>query len=150
MRSLRRRHVCIARLDRPQNWGLNCCEARYVIFILAPPRTVRSWGPPMASHQSNNQMNESHPSCVFRKAPRRRLKSAERLPRCSPTSPSGSGSWRPRRRRSSSRSCWPSDRSSPQSRRSLLQRKRTQIHAEGSHFRCDSRYQPIPVLQMQN
>uniref|UniRef100_A0A674NGL3 Solute carrier family 4 member 11 n=1 Tax=Takifugu rubripes TaxID=31033 RepID=A0A674NGL3_TAKRU len=39
LRSLQRRHVCIARLDRPQNWGVNCCEARYVIFILAPPRT---------------------------------------------------------------------------------------------------------------
>ncbi|CAG08323.1 unnamed protein product, partial [Tetraodon nigroviridis] len=39
VRSLQRRHVCIARLDRPQNWGVNCCEARYVIFILAPPRT---------------------------------------------------------------------------------------------------------------
>uniref|UniRef100_A0A8P4KMR1 Bicarbonate transporter-like transmembrane domain-containing protein n=1 Tax=Dicentrarchus labrax TaxID=13489 RepID=A0A8P4KMR1_DICLA len=34
-----RRHVCIARLERPQNWGVNCCEARYVILILAPPRT---------------------------------------------------------------------------------------------------------------
>ncbi|KAF7669602.1 hypothetical protein LDENG_00176770 [Lucifuga dentata] len=39
MRSLQRRHVCIARLERPQNWGINCCEARYVILILAPPRT---------------------------------------------------------------------------------------------------------------
>ncbi|XP_068437764.1 solute carrier family 4 member 11-like isoform X2 [Clinocottus analis] len=39
VRSLERRHVCIARLDRPQNWGVNCCEARYVILILAPPRT---------------------------------------------------------------------------------------------------------------
>ncbi|KAE8285674.1 Sodium bicarbonate transporter-like protein 11 [Larimichthys crocea] len=34
-----RRHVCIARLERPQNWGTNCCETRYVILILAPPRT---------------------------------------------------------------------------------------------------------------
>lgn len=41
VRSLQRRHVCIARLERPQNWGVNCCEARYVILILAPPRTVR-------------------------------------------------------------------------------------------------------------
>lgn len=40
MRSLQRRHVCVARLERPQNWGVNCCEARYVILILAPPRTV--------------------------------------------------------------------------------------------------------------
>uniref|UniRef100_A0AAQ4PZS6 Bicarbonate transporter-like transmembrane domain-containing protein n=1 Tax=Gasterosteus aculeatus aculeatus TaxID=481459 RepID=A0AAQ4PZS6_GASAC len=39
VRSLQRRHVCIARLERPQNWGVNCCEARYVILILAPPRT---------------------------------------------------------------------------------------------------------------
>uniref|UniRef100_A0A8C9YL65 Solute carrier family 4 member 11 n=1 Tax=Sander lucioperca TaxID=283035 RepID=A0A8C9YL65_SANLU len=39
VRSLQRRHVCIARLERPQNWGGNCCEARYVILILAPPRT---------------------------------------------------------------------------------------------------------------
>lgn len=42
VRSLQRRHVCIARLERPQNWGVNCCEARYVILILAPPRTVRA------------------------------------------------------------------------------------------------------------
>eukprot|EP00064_Thunnus_orientalis_P007902 superscaffoldBa00000907_g7924 len=39
VRVLQRRHVCIARLERPQNWGVNCCEARYVILILAPPRT---------------------------------------------------------------------------------------------------------------
>ncbi|CAN9515187.1 unnamed protein product [Ophioblennius macclurei] len=39
VRTLQRRHVCIARLDRTQNWGVNCCEARYVILILAPPRT---------------------------------------------------------------------------------------------------------------
>uniref|UniRef100_A0A3Q1G9G6 Solute carrier family 4 member 11 n=1 Tax=Acanthochromis polyacanthus TaxID=80966 RepID=A0A3Q1G9G6_9TELE len=39
VRSLQRRHVCITRLERPQNWGVNCCEARYVILILAPPRT---------------------------------------------------------------------------------------------------------------
>ncbi|XP_077388420.1 solute carrier family 4 member 11-like isoform X2 [Festucalex cinctus] len=37
--SLQRRHVCIARLERPQNWGVDCCEARYVILILAPPTT---------------------------------------------------------------------------------------------------------------
>ncbi|KAJ8281466.1 hypothetical protein GJAV_G00068010 [Gymnothorax javanicus] len=34
--SLQRRHVCISRLDRPQNWGENCAEVRYVILILAP------------------------------------------------------------------------------------------------------------------
>lgn len=39
VRSLQRRQVCIARLECPQNWGVNCCEARYVILILAPPRT---------------------------------------------------------------------------------------------------------------
>ncbi|XP_038554856.1 sodium bicarbonate transporter-like protein 11 [Micropterus salmoides] len=39
VRSLQKRHVCIACLKRPQNWGVNCCEARYVILILAPPRT---------------------------------------------------------------------------------------------------------------
>ncbi|XP_068596422.1 solute carrier family 4 member 11-like [Brachionichthys hirsutus] len=38
-KSLQRRHVCIARLERTQNWGVNCCEARFVILILAPPRT---------------------------------------------------------------------------------------------------------------
>ncbi|MEQ2259017.1 hypothetical protein XENORESO_005575, partial [Xenotaenia resolanae] len=39
VRNLQRRQVCITRLERPQNWGVNCCEARYVILILAPPRT---------------------------------------------------------------------------------------------------------------
>nr|XP_057932618.1 solute carrier family 4 member 11-like isoform X2 [Doryrhamphus excisus] len=39
VRTLQRRHVCIARLERPQNWGVNCCEARYVVLILAPHRT---------------------------------------------------------------------------------------------------------------
>ncbi|KAM6923393.1 solute carrier family 4 member 11-like [Xenentodon cancila] len=39
MRNLQRRHACIARLERPQNWGVNCCEVRYVILILAPLRT---------------------------------------------------------------------------------------------------------------
>ncbi|KAM3613402.1 uncharacterized protein V6R79_025448 [Siganus canaliculatus] len=39
VRNLQRRHVCVARLERPQNWGVNCCEARYVVLILAPPRT---------------------------------------------------------------------------------------------------------------
>ncbi|KAM9741602.1 solute carrier family 4 member 11-like isoform 2-T2 [Menidia menidia] len=39
VRNLQRRHVCVTRLERPQNWGVNCCEARYVILILAPPRT---------------------------------------------------------------------------------------------------------------
>uniref|UniRef100_A0A8C8A223 Solute carrier family 4 member 11 n=1 Tax=Oryzias sinensis TaxID=183150 RepID=A0A8C8A223_9TELE len=39
VKNLQRRQVCIARLDKPQNWGVNCAEARYVILILAPPRT---------------------------------------------------------------------------------------------------------------
>ncbi|XP_031413755.1 sodium bicarbonate transporter-like protein 11 isoform X2 [Clupea harengus] len=39
VKSLQRRCVCIARLERPQNWGVNCAEVRYVILILAPPRT---------------------------------------------------------------------------------------------------------------
>ncbi|GAA6110555.1 sodium bicarbonate transporter-like protein 11 isoform X1 [Tachysurus ichikawai] len=36
VKTLQRRHVCISRLDRPQNWGENCAEVRYVILILAP------------------------------------------------------------------------------------------------------------------
>ncbi|XP_077419774.1 solute carrier family 4 member 11 isoform X2 [Vanacampus margaritifer] len=36
LKKLQRRHVCISRLDKPQNWGENCCEVRYVILILAP------------------------------------------------------------------------------------------------------------------
>ncbi|XP_066574450.1 solute carrier family 4 member 11 isoform X2 [Amia ocellicauda] len=36
VKSLQRRHVCISRLERPQNWGENCCEVRYIILILAP------------------------------------------------------------------------------------------------------------------
>ncbi|RVE67500.1 hypothetical protein OJAV_G00103590 [Oryzias javanicus] len=39
VKNLQRRHVCITRLDKPQNWGVNCAEARYVILILAPPLT---------------------------------------------------------------------------------------------------------------
>ncbi|XP_033870277.1 solute carrier family 4 member 11-like [Acipenser ruthenus] len=35
-KNLARRHVCISRLERPQNWGENCCEVRYVILVLAP------------------------------------------------------------------------------------------------------------------
>nr|XP_023651412.1 sodium bicarbonate transporter-like protein 11 isoform X6 [Paramormyrops kingsleyae] len=38
VKSLQRRHVCISRLERPQNWGENCCEVRYVILILAPQK----------------------------------------------------------------------------------------------------------------
>ncbi|XP_049595970.1 solute carrier family 4 member 11 isoform X2 [Syngnathus scovelli] len=36
LKNLQRRHVCISRLERPQNWGENCCEVRYVILVLAP------------------------------------------------------------------------------------------------------------------
>ncbi|XP_055498557.1 sodium bicarbonate transporter-like protein 11 isoform X2 [Leucoraja erinacea] len=36
--TLQERHVCICRLDRPQNWGENCCEVRYVILILVPAK----------------------------------------------------------------------------------------------------------------
>ncbi|XP_024415464.2 solute carrier family 4 member 11 isoform X2 [Desmodus rotundus] len=35
---LHKRHVCISRLDRPQNWGENSCEVRFVILVLAPPK----------------------------------------------------------------------------------------------------------------
>lgn len=45
VKSLQQRHVCVARLERPQNWGVNCCEARFVILILAPPRTVKPYIP---------------------------------------------------------------------------------------------------------
>ncbi|XP_067278353.1 sodium bicarbonate transporter-like protein 11 isoform X1 [Pseudorasbora parva] len=38
VKTLQRRHVCISRLDRPQNWGENCAEVRYVILILAPSK----------------------------------------------------------------------------------------------------------------
>ncbi|KAF6284864.1 solute carrier family 4 member 11 [Rhinolophus ferrumequinum] len=37
-KSLLKRHVCISRLVRPQNWGENCCEVRFVILVLAPPK----------------------------------------------------------------------------------------------------------------
>uniref|UniRef100_A0A5F8HIU7 Solute carrier family 4 member 11 n=1 Tax=Monodelphis domestica TaxID=13616 RepID=A0A5F8HIU7_MONDO len=36
IKSLQRRHVCISRLVRPQNWGENSCEVRFVILIMAP------------------------------------------------------------------------------------------------------------------
>ncbi|KAJ6658577.1 hypothetical protein lerEdw1_019965 [Lerista edwardsae] len=38
IKSLQRRHVCISRLERPQNWGENSCEVRFVILVLAPPQ----------------------------------------------------------------------------------------------------------------
>ncbi|XP_040837688.1 sodium bicarbonate transporter-like protein 11 isoform X4 [Ochotona curzoniae] len=39
MKTLQKRHVCISRLVRPQNWGENSCEVRFVILVLAPPKT---------------------------------------------------------------------------------------------------------------
>uniref|UniRef100_A0A4W3GXT8 Solute carrier family 4 member 11 n=1 Tax=Callorhinchus milii TaxID=7868 RepID=A0A4W3GXT8_CALMI len=36
---LRESRVCISRLERPQNWGENCCEVRFVILILTPAKT---------------------------------------------------------------------------------------------------------------
>ncbi|XP_038600946.1 sodium bicarbonate transporter-like protein 11 isoform X1 [Tachyglossus aculeatus] len=38
IKTLQRRHVCISRLERPQNWGENSCEVRFVILVLAPPK----------------------------------------------------------------------------------------------------------------
>ncbi|XP_078534840.1 solute carrier family 4 member 11 [Lissotriton helveticus] len=38
IKALQRRHVCISRLERPQNWGENSCEVRFVILVLAPPK----------------------------------------------------------------------------------------------------------------
>ncbi|XP_030306501.1 LOW QUALITY PROTEIN: sodium bicarbonate transporter-like protein 11 [Calypte anna] len=38
IKSLQRRHVCISRLEKPQNWGENSCEVRFVILVLAPPK----------------------------------------------------------------------------------------------------------------
>lgn len=43
IKSLQRRHVCISRLERPQNWGENSCEVRFVILVLAPPKMVSSY-----------------------------------------------------------------------------------------------------------
>lgn len=40
-KALLKRHVCISRLVRPQNWGENSCEVRFVILVLAPPKMVR-------------------------------------------------------------------------------------------------------------
>ncbi|XP_039080395.1 sodium bicarbonate transporter-like protein 11 isoform X5 [Hyaena hyaena] len=37
-KALQKRHVCISRLVRPQNWGENSCEVRFVILVLAPPK----------------------------------------------------------------------------------------------------------------
>nr|XP_033809032.1 sodium bicarbonate transporter-like protein 11 [Geotrypetes seraphini] len=38
IKCLQKRHVCISRLERPQNWGENSCEVRFVILVLAPPK----------------------------------------------------------------------------------------------------------------
>ncbi|KAI5945198.1 Sodium bicarbonate transporter-like protein 11 [Manis javanica] len=37
-KALLKRHVCISRLVRPQNWGENSCEVRFVILVLTPPK----------------------------------------------------------------------------------------------------------------
>ncbi|KAG8513417.1 Sodium bicarbonate transporter-like protein 11 [Galemys pyrenaicus] len=37
-KALVKRHVCISRLVRPQNWGENSCEVRFVILVLTPPK----------------------------------------------------------------------------------------------------------------
>ncbi|KAM4051379.1 solute carrier family 4 member 11 isoform 3-T3 [Anomaloglossus baeobatrachus] len=38
IKSLQKRHVCISRLEKPQNWGENSCEVRFVILVVAPPK----------------------------------------------------------------------------------------------------------------
>ncbi|XP_037668083.1 sodium bicarbonate transporter-like protein 11 isoform X2 [Choloepus didactylus] len=38
VKDMQRRHVCISRLVRPQNWGESSCEVRFVILVLAPPK----------------------------------------------------------------------------------------------------------------
>lgn len=40
-KALLKRHVCISRLVRPQNWGENSCEVRFVILVLTPHKMVR-------------------------------------------------------------------------------------------------------------
>ncbi|XP_055977563.1 solute carrier family 4 member 11 [Sorex fumeus] len=37
-KALLKRYVCISRLVRPQNWGENSCEVRFVILVLTPPK----------------------------------------------------------------------------------------------------------------
>ncbi|XP_062253436.1 sodium bicarbonate transporter-like protein 11 [Platichthys flesus] len=46
VKHLQRRHVCISRLERPQNWGENCCEVRYVILILSPLKMCQDFFKP--------------------------------------------------------------------------------------------------------
>eukprot|EP00079_Xenopus_tropicalis_P020410 XP_012811240.1 PREDICTED: sodium bicarbonate transporter-like protein 11 isoform X3 [Xenopus tropicalis] len=43
IKSLQKRHVCISRLERPQNWGENSCEVRFVILVLAPPKMLNEF-----------------------------------------------------------------------------------------------------------
>ncbi|XP_073442864.1 solute carrier family 4 member 11 isoform X5 [Dendrobates tinctorius] len=38
IKTLQKRHVCISRLEKPQNWGENSCEVRFVILVVAPPK----------------------------------------------------------------------------------------------------------------
>uniref|UniRef100_A0AAY5EQP0 Bicarbonate transporter-like transmembrane domain-containing protein n=1 Tax=Electrophorus electricus TaxID=8005 RepID=A0AAY5EQP0_ELEEL len=39
-KNLQQRCICIARLQRPQNWGMSCCDVRFVILMLVPAQTV--------------------------------------------------------------------------------------------------------------
>uniref|UniRef100_A0A4W4G0Q4 Bicarbonate transporter-like transmembrane domain-containing protein n=1 Tax=Electrophorus electricus TaxID=8005 RepID=A0A4W4G0Q4_ELEEL len=38
-KNLQQRCICIARLQRPQNWGMSCCDVRFVILMLVPAQT---------------------------------------------------------------------------------------------------------------
>uniref|UniRef100_A0A6I8PK14 Bicarbonate transporter-like transmembrane domain-containing protein n=1 Tax=Ornithorhynchus anatinus TaxID=9258 RepID=A0A6I8PK14_ORNAN len=40
IKTLQRCHICISRLEQPQNWGENSCEVSIVILMLAPPEMV--------------------------------------------------------------------------------------------------------------
>lgn len=75
MKTLQKRHVCISRLVRPQNWGENSCEVRFVILVLAPPKMVSfncgclvrqgpRWGPLLGSITSYRPPHTCS-SCLF-------------------------------------------------------------------------------------
>uniref|UniRef100_A0A6I8MZT4 Bicarbonate transporter-like transmembrane domain-containing protein n=1 Tax=Ornithorhynchus anatinus TaxID=9258 RepID=A0A6I8MZT4_ORNAN len=40
IKTLQRCHICISRLEQPQNWGENSCEVSIVILMLAPPEML--------------------------------------------------------------------------------------------------------------
>lgn len=65
MKALQKRHVCISRLVRPQNWGENSCEVRFVILVLAPPKMVSSWVPCEAGAQGFLSFPWAQPSCLL-------------------------------------------------------------------------------------